>query len=52
MEVLPTSTVTDVTTGFLGVVTANIGPVLGILAFSWGIYFVTARLNKAKKGKI
>lgn len=52
MEILPTTAVADVTTGFLAVVTDNIAPVLGLLAFSWGIYFVTARLNKAKKGKI
>lgn len=52
MEILPATTVTDVTTGFLAVVTDNITPVLGLLAFAWGLYFVTARLNRAKKGKI
>lgn len=52
MELLPETTVASVTGGFLSVVTDNIAPVLGILAFTWGIYFVMARLNKAKKGKI
>lgn len=52
MEILPATTVADVTTGFLAVVSDNIAPVLGILAFTWGVYFVTARINKAKNGKI
>ena len=52
MEILPTTTVADVTTNFLGVVEDNIVPVLAVLGFSWGIYFITARLNHAKKGKL
>lgn len=52
MAILPVTAVADITTGFLDVVTDNIAPVLGLLAFSWGLYFVTARLNRAKKGKI
>lgn len=52
ITILPTTTAGTIASGFMDVVTDNIAPVLGVLAFSWGIYFITARLNKAKKGKI
>lgn len=52
MGIFPLTAVADITTGFLDVLTDNMAVVLGVLAFSWGIYFVTARLNNAKKGKI
>lgn len=49
---LPASTVTTVVDGFTDIVSANIAVVLGVLAFSWGVYFITARLNKAKSGRL
>ena len=52
MEILPATTFAQISTQMLEVVTDNILPVLSVLGFAWGIYFVTARLNNAKKGKI
>ena len=52
MEILPVSTVTTVTGGMLDVVTANIVPILGILAFAWGVKFVTRAANKSTKGRV
>lgn len=52
MEILPVTTVATVTTGMLSVVTANILPILGILAFAWGVKFVTKLTNKSTKGRV
>lgn len=52
MNIFPTTAVADVTSGMLGVVTANIAVVLGILAFAWGIKFVTRLFNKSTKGRV
>jgi len=52
MEILPVTTVATVTGGMLDVVTANIVPILGILAFAWGVKFVTRQANKSTKGRL
>lgn len=49
---LPSTTAATLIDGFTDVVTANIAAVLGVLAFTFGVYFVMARLNRAKKNKI
>jgi hypothetical protein len=52
MNFLPVDTLTTLSSGMLGVITANIVPILGVLGFAWGIKFTTGRLNKATKGKV
>jgi len=52
MEILPSTTVADVTGGFLDVVADNIAVVLGVLAFAWGINFVLARFRRSTHGKV
>ncbi len=52
MNFLPLDTLTTLSSGMLGVITANIVPILGVLGFAWGIKFTTGRLNKATKGKV
>jgi len=47
MEILPTTTVTTITTGMLDVVTDNIGAILGVLAFGMGVTFVTRWFRKS-----
>lgn len=52
LDVLPSTTAGTVITGFTDVVADNIGVLLAVLGFAWGLYFVTSRLNRVKKGKI
>lgn len=52
MDIFPVDAVTDMTTGILAVVTANIAVVLGVLAFTVGIKWVTKHFGKATRGRI
>ncbi len=52
MDLFPTTTVTDFTTALTGVISANIGVVLGILAFVFGIKFIMRLFNKSTKGHL
>lgn len=52
MEILPATTVTVLTTGMLGVVTANILPVLGIFGFAWGYKKLVGHTNKSSKARV
>jgi len=49
MEILPLTTVTDVTSAFVGVVTDNILPVLGLLGTFVGFKFITKWTRKSAK---
>lgn len=42
----------DLTDAFFGVVTDNIGPVLAVLGVMFGVYWIMARFNNSKKGKL
>lgn len=52
MNVFPTSAVTDFTTSLTGVLSANIGVVLGVLAFVFGIKFIMSLFNKSTRGHL
>lgn len=48
--VFPADTVTTFTTAVTGVLSANIGVVIGILAFVFGIKFIMRLFNKSTRG--
>ncbi len=52
MNIFPTTTVADFTTGITGVLSANIGVVLGILALMFGIKFIFKLFNKSTRGHV
>ena len=52
MQIFGTTTVADFITGLLAVLTANIGVIVGILAFSVGVAWVTRHFSKATKGRL
>lgn len=52
MNLFPTTASADIITGFTGIVTANMGTVLAVFAALFGVSWVLARLNKARKGRI
>lgn len=52
MNLFPTTATADIISGFTGIVTANMGTVLGVFAALFGVSWVLARLNKARKGRI
>ncbi len=52
MAVFPTSTVADFTSAITGVLTDNIGVVLGILAFMFGIKWIMSLFNKSTRGHL
>lgn len=52
MTVFPTTTVSDFTTALSGVLTANIGVVLGILAFVFGLKWIMRLFNKSTRGHL
>lgn len=52
MALFPATAVADITAGFIGVLTANMAVVLGVLAFAWGVNFVTRKLGKSTRGRI
>lgn len=52
MNIFPATTVSDMTSGILAVVTANIAVVLGVLAFTVGVRWVTKHFGKATRGRI
>jgi hypothetical protein len=52
MTVFPTTAVSDFTSAFTGVISANIAVVLGILALVFGIKFVMRLFNKSTKGHL
>lgn len=52
MNLFPTGAATDIITGFTAIVTANMGTVLAVFAALFGVSWVLARLNKARKGRI
>ena len=51
-SIFPTTTVTDFVTGLTGVLSDNIGVVLGILAFVFGLKFIMRLFNKSTKGHL
>jgi len=52
MTIFPTTAAADIISGFTDIVTANMGVVLAVFAALFGVSWVLARLNKARKGKI
>ena len=52
MTLFPTTAATDIISGFTAIVTANMGTVLAVFAALFGVSWVLARLNKARKGRI
>jgi len=52
MNVFPTTALADFTTGITGVLTANIGVVLGVLALMFGIKFIFRLFNKSTNGHL
>jgi len=42
----------DIIGGFGEVVTANILPILGMLGFAWGVYWILKRVNRAKASRV
>lgn len=52
MDIFPSTAVSDMTTGILAVVTANIAVVLGVLAFTVGVKWVTRHFGKATRARI
>ena len=52
MTLFPTTAAADIIDGFTGIVTANMGVVLTVFAALFGVSWVLARLNKARKGRI
>lgn len=52
MNLFPATASADIITGFTGIVTANMGTVLAVFAALFGVSWVLARLNKARKGRI
>lgn len=52
MNVFPATTVSDFTGALSGVLTANIGVVLGILAFVFGLKWIMRLFNKSTRGHL
>jgi len=52
MSLFPTTAGADIISGFTTIVTANMGTVLAVFAALFGVSWVLARLNKARKGRI
>lgn len=52
MTLFPVTAAADVIDGFTDIVTANIGVPLAVFAALFGVSWVLARLNKARKGRI
>lgn len=52
MNIFPADAVTTLTSGVTGFIGANIAVVLGVLAFAWGLKYVTRLLNKSTKGHL
>lgn len=52
MNLFPTGASETIVNGFTSMVTANMGVVLGVFAALFGVSWVLARLNKARKGRI
>lgn len=49
---LPTDTVTTVTTGISSAISADILPIVGVLAFVVGLRWVFGLFNRAKGGRL
>jgi hypothetical protein len=52
MTIFPLDTETDVITGFTDIVAANIGVPVAIFAALFGVGWLLARVNKARKGRL
>ena len=52
MKVLPADTLAEFTAGLTGVLAANIGVVIGILALVFGIKFIFRLFNKSTRGHL
>ena len=52
MSVFPTTTIADFTSAVTGVLTANIGVVLGILAFIFALKWIMRLFNKSTRGHL
>lgn len=52
MTVFPTDTVADFIASISGVLTANIGVVLGILAFMFGLRWIMRLFNSSTRGRL
>lgn len=52
MQLFPATAAADVIDGFTDIVAANIAVPLAVFAALFGVSWVLARLNKARKGRI
>lgn len=52
MNLFPADAATDIISGFTNLVSANIAVPLAVFAALFGVSWVLARLNKARKGRI